>query len=755
MSLTPSIGLRARRRSIRCVVDALEARRLLCSVAHSMVEDEARLDASVTSLFGSDGHIPRSVFQTLSADVQKQIDLHLIADDRPIEEQFAGQPMPGFAGGVSEGEAAQLVYPDFVPRFTGTPFVSTTYQPGRALLRFGTQINNEGLGPAVLVGGRVNSDGTQEVYQRLYNWTPGTNGTGGSFAVAQDRLAGEFIYHAAHSHLHFEGYARYELFTSVNGQPGTTAIRSDGTSVEGEKVGFCLININSSFTMSGGGSSTTIPSYSASGQPNTSCGQLQGVWVGHADVYSSSLEGQWIDITGVAPGTYFIAITIDADNAVAESNDNNNTVYRQVTIPALNPTGGVQADRFDLVVNDGPNNTFATATPFGPMGVDSVEGLTTHASFDDDFFSFQATSTGTGSVSLRFTSGDLDLFVYDSDFKEIGRATNAQNGSSASIATETVSASFVKDGTYYILARAFNESLSNNYEVRFNIKPTVAIEGIDDVADEATQSPGRISVSRNGPTSSPLTVNYTVSGSASAGSDFETLSGQIVFDVESAVKYIDIVPILDSLVEPTETVVITLSSGATFAGGGSSVTVNLRDTPPAALGGVFDRVANTYSVDFSLDVSSSLSASDLVIVAPDSTEIVPASVTWDAANRRAVFAFAQALPGGALQARVQAEAVAHAFGQTMVQDFERSFDVHRGDANGSGRVDFSDLLVLAQNYGSTSADYTRGDFDYDNDVDFDDLLILGQSYQSEPPAARSARRAGRNGSAALAADVVG
>jgi hypothetical protein len=722
-----------------------------------MIDGESRsgLGASVEALFGPDGHIPRSVFQTLAPDIQKQIDLHLIADDRPIEEQFAGQPMPGFAGSPAEGEAGQLVYPDFVPRFSGTPFVSTTYQPGRALLRFGTQINNEGLGPAILVGGEINPDGTQTVYQRLYNWTPGTNGTGGSFSPIRDRVAGEFIYHAAHSHLHFEGYARYELLTSVNGQPGVPATRSDGTVVQGDKVGFCLININSSFTMSGGGSSTAIPSYSASGQPSTGCGQLQGVWVGHADVYSSSLEGQWIDITGVAPGTYHIAITIDADNVLTESNDANNTVYRQVTIPSLNPTGGIQADRFDIVANDGPNNTFATATGLGLMGVDAVEGLSTHASFDDDFFSFQATSTGVGSVSLRFTSGNLDLFVYDSDFKEIGRATGSQTGSSGSIATETVTTSFVENGTYYVLARAFNETLSSNYEVRFNIKPTVALEGVENQADEATQSAGRVAVSRNGPTTSPLTVNYTVSGSASAGSDYESLSGQIIFDVESAVKYIDIVPILDSLVEPTETVVITLTGGATFAGGGSSVTVNLRDTPPAALAGTFDRIANTYSVDFSLDVSSSLSASDLVVVAPDATEITPGSVSWDALNRRAVFAFAQALPGGALQARIQADAVAHAFGQTMIQDFQRSFDVRPGDADGSGRVDFSDLLVLSQNFGSTGADYTRGDFDYDGNVDFDDLLILGQSYQSEPPAIRGSRRAGRSGSAALAADVVG
>lgn len=747
------IGRSARGRVVRCVVDSLESRRLLCSAAHMAIDDLSAQNqlGAYASLFGEDGHIPASEYENLPAEVQQLIDPHLIADDRSIEEQFAGQPLPGSPAVASE--AGQLVYPDFVPRFSGTPFISTTYQPGRALLRFGTQINNEGLGPAILVGGAINPDGTQTVYQRLYNWTPGSNGTGGSFSFAQDREAGRFIYHAAHSHLHFEGYARYELLTSVNGQPGTKATRSDGTVVEGDKVGFCLININSSFTTTTGVSSTTIPSYNASGQPGTGCGQLQGVWVGHADIYSSSLEGQWIDVTGVAPGTYFIAITIDGDDAVVESNENNNTVYRQVTIGSLNPTGGIQPDRFDVLANGGPNNTFATATDLGPMGVDAVEGLTTHSSYDDDVYAFTATSTGVGSVSLRFTSGNLDLWVYDADFKELGRATSSATGSTFNIAVETVTTTFVKDQTYYVLARSFNESLSSNYEVRFDIKPTVSLDAVTAEALEVTQSPARIEVSRNGPTTSPLTVNYTVSGTATAGLDYQALPGTILFDVESSVKYIDIVPILDALVEPTESVVITLTGGATFAGGGTSLTVTLRDTPPRALAGAFDRVANTFAVDFSLDVSASLSAGDLVVVAPDQSEISPASFTWDASNRRAIFQFAQALPGGSLEARIDAADVTHAFGEALDADFGQSFDVVRGDADGNGRTEFADLLTVAQFFGSTNATYDQGDFDYDGDVDFADLLILAQNYTQArtltPDPASPARKSDR-----IATDIV-
>jgi len=52
-----------------------------------------------------------------------------------------------------------------------------------------------------------------------------------------------------------------------------------------------------------------------------------------------------------------------------------------------------------------------------------------------------------------------------------------------------------------------------------------------------------------------------------------------------------------------------------------------------------------------------------------------------------------------------------------------------GDANGDGRVDFSDLVLLAQHYGTTSgATWSDGDFNADGGVGFDDLVGLAQHY---------------------------
>lgn len=52
----------------------------------------------------------------------------------------------------------------------------------------------------------------------------------------------------------------------------------------------------------------------------------------------------------------------------------------------------------------------------------------------------------------------------------------------------------------------------------------------------------------------------------------------------------------------------------------------------------------------------------------------------------------------------------------------------QGDANIDGRVNFDDLLKLAQNYNGTARNWAHGDFSGDAAVNFDDLLTLAQNY---------------------------
>lgn len=53
-----------------------------------------------------------------------------------------------------------------------------------------------------------------------------------------------------------------------------------------------------------------------------------------------------------------------------------------------------------------------------------------------------------------------------------------------------------------------------------------------------------------------------------------------------------------------------------------------------------------------------------------------------------------------------------------------------GDANADGKVNFSDLVTVAQNYGSMGADWEHGDFNGDGNVGFADLVTIAQNYGS-------------------------
>lgn len=117
-----------------------------------------------------------------------------------------------------------------------------------------------------------------------------------------------FEFGSCHGHYHFRSFAEYRLLN-----PAGAVVRT------GRKIGFCLMDI-------------TRISGAANPSPRYTCSN-QGIQAGWADVYSSNLSGQWIDITGVPAGQYVLEITMDPMNVIAESDETNNTVRANVTIP--------------------------------------------------------------------------------------------------------------------------------------------------------------------------------------------------------------------------------------------------------------------------------------------------------------------------------------------------------------------------------------------------------------------------------------
>lgn len=112
--------------------------------------------------------------------------------------------------------------------------------------------------------------------------------------------------------------------------------------------------------------------------------------------------------------------------------------------------------------------------------------------------------------------------------------------------------------------------------------PLVEIVASDAVAEEFGTNRARFALVRSGgDTNLPaLTVNYSVTGSATSGSDFLTLPGSITFSAGAQATNILMTPLVDTLVEGDETVTLNLLSSANYTLGAlSNATVVLRDRP--------------------------------------------------------------------------------------------------------------------------------------------------------------------------------
>ncbi|WP_396754587.1 beta strand repeat-containing protein [Microcystis aeruginosa] len=72
---------------------------------------------------------------------------------------------------------------------------------------------------------------------------------------------------------------------------------------------------------------------------------------------------------------------------------------------------------------------------------------------------------------------------------------------------------------------------------------------------------------RTGDTTNPLTVNYTVEGTATNGSDYTLLPTSVTFAANSATATVTVDPTPDTIVESDETVILTLAAGTGYTVG--------------------------------------------------------------------------------------------------------------------------------------------------------------------------------------------
>jgi hypothetical protein len=107
--------------------------------------------------------------------------------------------------------------------------------------------------------------------------------------------------------------------------------------------------------------------------------------------------------------------------------------------------------------------------------------------------------------------------------------------------------------------------------------PLVSVAAFDSSAREVTGDPGTFRFTRSGSTAATLTVNFTVSGTATSGVDYTALPVSVTFAAGSATADVAVTPLRDSdNQEGSETVIVTVTDGPTYDLGASpSATVTI------------------------------------------------------------------------------------------------------------------------------------------------------------------------------------
>ena len=212
-----------------------------------------------------------------------------------------------FVGQVSSGPGSDptaALEPDLTVDLASG--LADWFQIGNTLY-FAQATPNIGLGPMDLWAGADLGNGTQIVNQRIY--------LDPSLTTYIEREAGTFTFHPEHGHIHFDDYTTYSLRQSLPDANGDGVADVGAVVAGGQKTSFCLVDA-APYDL---GLPNAAPEASGFG-----CGTAQRISVGWEDVYDALTPGQQIDVSGLAPGQYWLEANVDPDNRLLESNESNN-----------------------------------------------------------------------------------------------------------------------------------------------------------------------------------------------------------------------------------------------------------------------------------------------------------------------------------------------------------------------------------------------------------------------------------------------
>lgn len=211
------------------------------------------------------------------------------------------------ACGDGPGESPRELLPDLDQ--VAPAAISLVVQDGRERLVFLSSVENVGAGPLLVSGRRA---GVGEPEMRATQLVRRLDGSTEALPL-HARL--RFVVSETHRHWHLLGFERYELQSEAG-----RALGRD------HKTGFCLGDRYDAHV------SRRLPGEPPRAVWTQECGRaqtrrlriLEGLSPGFGDDYVPILEGQYIDVTGLAPGRYVLVHRVNADRDIREESYANN-----------------------------------------------------------------------------------------------------------------------------------------------------------------------------------------------------------------------------------------------------------------------------------------------------------------------------------------------------------------------------------------------------------------------------------------------
>ena len=332
--------------------------------------------------------------------------------------------------------------------------------------------------------------------------------------------------------------------------------------------------------------------YSCSVGANPVEGGIIPVVVYRSSVYDSGAFGNYADINYASTWQFSIIYDNSSATTIHSSDLSGGTAITLATTgqPAMKYSVTIPAGQLSATVNVQTVNNSTVEWDRSSsvvIGYGTVVTYTPVTIYDDD--STITLSMTAGGASGTVTEGSATSLRFSRDYLVSARTINyAVTGGTASPSDYTIHTATIPSGGGYIdvpftanadllvegdetaivqLAAGTYRISSTTNAVTVHIAddyPIASVTTTTPYAKEATLTPGTFTFSRSGNLTQPVTINFAVTGTAVAGTDYVALPSSITIPATATSATLNITPLTNSAVDPAQTVVVTLQSSPNY-----------------------------------------------------------------------------------------------------------------------------------------------------------------------------------------------